>query len=47
MKRIEEKFKRLVKYWSISYKQASGRDRLAIGMFLMLLAYEWWLILVF
>jgi len=47
MKRIEDKFKRIVKYWSISYKQTSGRDRLAIAMFLMLLAYEWWLILVF
>lgn len=47
MKRIEDKFKRIVKYLSISYKQTSGRDRLAIGMFLMLLAYEWWLIMAF
>ena len=47
MKRIEEKFRRIVKYWCISYKQASVRDRLSIGMFLLLLAYEWWLLLVF
>jgi len=48
MKRIEEKFKRTVKYWRISYKQASGRDRLTLGLFgLVILVYAWWLILVF
>jgi hypothetical protein len=48
MKRIEEKLKRKVKYWRISYQQASGQDRLSIGLFaLMMLAYAWWVILTF
>jgi len=48
MKRIEEKFKRKVKYWRISYQQASGRDRLYWGLFsLLILVYAWWLLLVF
>jgi hypothetical protein len=47
MKQIEEKFKRTVKYLRISYKQASGRDRLYLGLFgLMVLVYAWWVILV-
>ena len=46
MKRIEEKLKRKVKYWRVSYLQASGRDRLSMGMFTMLmLIYTWWVIL--
>ncbi len=48
MKRIEEKFKRTVKYWRISYQQSSERDRLFIGMFtLMVLVYAWWIMVVF
>jgi hypothetical protein len=48
MKRIKEKFKRTVKYWRISYHQANGRDRLSMGLFaLLMLAYTWWVILVF
>jgi hypothetical protein len=47
MKRIEEKLKRKVKYWRVSYLQASGRDRLSLGMFTMvMLIYTWWVILV-
>jgi hypothetical protein len=47
MKQIEEKLKRKVKYWRISYKQASGRERLSIGLFsLLILVYAWWVILV-
>jgi hypothetical protein len=47
MKRIEEKLKRKVKYWRISYLQASGRERLSMGMFTMLmLIYMWWVILI-
>ncbi|HEX9331306.1 MAG TPA: hypothetical protein VF896_05420 [Anaerolineales bacterium] len=47
MKRIEEKFKRTVKYWRISYQQSSERDRLFIGMFtLMVLVYAWWVMVV-
>jgi hypothetical protein len=47
MKRIEEKLKRKVKYWRVSYLQASGRDRLSLGMFTMvMLIYTWWAILV-
>jgi len=48
MKQIEEKFKRKVKYWRVSYQQASGRDRLTVGLFsLLMLAYAWWVFLVF
>jgi hypothetical protein len=47
MKRIEEKLKRKVKYWRVSYMQASGRERLSMGMFTMLmLIYMWWVALV-
>jgi hypothetical protein len=48
MKRIEEKFKRTMKYWRISYRQASGRDRLSLCLFASLvLAYVWWVTLAF
>ena len=47
MKPIREKFKRTVKYWRVSYKQASGKDRLLIGMgALVVLVYAWWVTLV-
>jgi hypothetical protein len=47
MKRIEEKFRRTVKYWRISFKQASGRDRLYLGLFgLTVLVYAWWVMVV-
>ena len=47
MKRIKEKFKRTVKFWSVSYKQTSGRDRLFMGMCaLVMLVYTWWVVLV-
>jgi hypothetical protein len=43
MKRIEEKFKRKVKYWRVSFLQASGRDRVSLGMFrVLILVYVWW-----
>ena len=48
MKRIKEKYKRIVKYWRVSYKQASGRERLVLGVFtLMMLTYMWWAMLAF
>jgi hypothetical protein len=48
MKQIEEKFKRKVKYWYVSYKQASDRDRLCIGLFAVLMVtYVWWVMVVF
>jgi hypothetical protein len=48
MKPIKEKLKRIMKYWRISYEQASGRDRLSMGMFtLLMLTYAWWIILRF
>ena len=47
MKQIEEKFKRKVKYWLITYKQASGRDRLHLGLYsVLILVYLWWYFLV-
>jgi hypothetical protein len=47
MKHIEEKFKRTVKYWRISYKQASGRDRLFMGLYsVLILVYAWWYLLM-
>jgi hypothetical protein len=47
MKQIEEKLKRKVKYWRISYMQASGRDRLYMGLYgIVILVYAWWVFLV-
>jgi hypothetical protein len=47
MKQIEEKLKRKMKYLRISYKQASGRDRLSLGLYsLLILVYLWWYFLV-
>jgi len=46
MKRIKDKYKRIVKYWRVSYTQASQRDRLCLGVFtLMMLTYMWWAML--
>jgi len=48
MQQIKEKLRRKVKYWRVSYKQASAPDRLSLGMFaLMMLVYAWWAVLVF
>jgi hypothetical protein len=48
MKEIEEKLKRTVKYWRVSYHQANGRDRLHLGLYsLLILIYAWWYIVVF
>ena len=45
MKRLEEKLKRTVKYWRISYQQSREKDRLSIAMFaLLMLVYLWWAI---
>ena len=47
MKQIEEKLKRKVKYWRMSYQQASGRDRLLLGMYaFMVMIYVWWVFVV-
>jgi len=46
MKRIEDKFRRMVKYWRVSYSQASERERLSVGMFaIVILTYAWWAML--
>ncbi len=46
MKRIEEKFKRTLKYLRVSYQQARGRERLNLYMFAMLmLIYVWWVMI--
>lgn len=48
MKRIKDKFKRIVKYWNITYQQASNHERMIVGMFaLMMIVYVWWTMLVF
>jgi len=48
MKDIKEKLKRRMKYLRVSYQQTSGRDRLNLFMFaLLLLVYAWWAMLVF
>lgn len=47
MKRIEEKLKRKVKYWRISLLQTNGRDRVSLGLFMILiLVYMWWVSLI-
>ncbi|HJS19260.1 MAG TPA: hypothetical protein VJ785_10975 [Anaerolineales bacterium] len=48
MKRIKEKIQRRMKYLRVSYHQASGRERLSLGMFVMvMLTYMWWAILMY
>ena len=48
MKQIEEKLKRKVKYLRISYRQASGWDRLYMGLYgVLILVYTWWYFLTF
>lgn len=43
MKRIKEKYARIVKYWRISYRQASKEERLLLGLsLLIMLTYLWW-----
>jgi hypothetical protein len=43
MKQIKQKYARILKYWRISYKQSSERERLIVGVFaLMMLTYFWW-----
>lgn len=43
MKQIEKNFKRKMKYWRLGYQQASGRDRLVLGLYaLLVLIYAWW-----
>ncbi|HET9589704.1 MAG TPA: hypothetical protein VFO91_13040 [Anaerolineales bacterium] len=47
MKRIREKLRRTAKYWRVSYQQANGNDRLAIGLFAVtMLVYVWWVAVV-
>jgi hypothetical protein len=47
MKQLEEKLKRKVKYWRISYQQASGQDRFLLGLYgLLILIYAWWYLLL-
>lgn len=47
MKQIEEKLKRKVKYWRISFMQASDRERLHLGLYsILVLVYAWWVFLV-
>jgi hypothetical protein len=47
MKQIEEKFKRKMKYLRVSYQQASGRERLYLGLYgISILAITWWYLLV-
>lgn len=47
MKRIEEKFKRTLKYLRVSFQQTRGRDRLHLYLFaLMMLIYTWWVMMV-
>jgi hypothetical protein len=48
MKRVKEKSRRIVKYWRIRYQQASGNERMFVGLYVLaMLAYAWWTILVF
>ena len=46
MKRTKNKIKRLVKYWRVTYQQASWNDRVFVGTFvLMMLVSVWWAML--
>jgi hypothetical protein len=47
MKRIKEKFRRMVKYLRVSYQQASLDQRMLMGMgALVMVVYAWWVVLV-
>lgn len=47
MKQIEEKFKRKVKYLRVRYQQSTGRDRLYLGLYgLLVIIYAWWVMVV-
>ena len=48
MKQVKEKSRRIVKYWRIRYQQASGKERMFGGLYVLaMLAYAWWAMLVF
>ena len=48
MKRIKEKSRRIVKYWRVRYQQASGDERMWVGLYVLaVLAFAWWVMLVF
>jgi hypothetical protein len=42
MRRFKDKTRRFVKYWSVRYKQASGQERLHLGVVMLMVAYVWW-----
>ena len=47
MKRIQDKSRRIVKYWRVRYRQTNGKERLYLGMYVMtMLAYAWWAMVV-
>lgn len=47
MKQVEEKFKRKVKYWRVSYQQTNGRERLFLALYgVIFLIYTWWYLLL-
>lgn len=47
MKQIQEKSRRIVKYWRVRYRQASGKERMFVGLYVLsMLAYVWWAMLV-
>ena len=46
-KRLNEKFKRTIKYWRVRYQQTSARDRLNLSLFaFLMIAYTWWMFMV-
>ena len=47
-KRINEKFKRTMKYWRVRYQQSTERERMHLYLFAFLvLSYTWWMLMVF
>jgi hypothetical protein len=48
MRRINDKFKRTIKYWRVRYQQANERERLNLYLCaFLLLSYVWWVLVVF
>ena len=46
-KRINDKFKRTIKYWRVRYQQATKQERMNLYVVTFLvLSYTWWLLLV-
>ena len=46
-KKLNDKFKRSIKYWRVRYQQSTQRERLNLTLVAFLaLTYVWWMLMV-